>query len=149
MMRWEVFWLKVLVCSLVGSFLRGSACTREVRSSESANCRHVAVQVHGAGGSGSTASQRTNGELAPGHCCEESPRALVQRVPVGDHRARERLQAARPRAESQHFCLSPSQEHRHAVSARGRAPTERGSLSTCLLLLSGVGAFRLLALARM
>lgn len=39
------------------------------------------------GGRGSTASQRTDGEALSRPCCEESPRAVGQRVLVGDRRA--------------------------------------------------------------
>lgn len=44
-------------------------------------------QLLSSGGRGSTASQRSYGELAPKSCCGESLRASGQRVPLGDRAA--------------------------------------------------------------
>ena len=68
-------------------------------------------------------------------CCGESPRAIGQKVPTGDCKmAFLTLQLRYLHggvAVERHHLL---QQHSHAVSARLRAPTERGSLSPCFLL---------------
>lgn len=81
---------------------------------------------------GSTASQRTDGELLSQPCCEESPRALEQRVPAEGHRAavvlcRVSLCAKQLCGRSLSFAAPQTCRERQSDVA----PTERGSLSRC------------------
>merc|ERR1712137_755239 len=99
------------------------------------------------GGRGSTASQRTNGELAPDDAAGKVP------VPLG------RDASGRPRglgfnASSEAFCGALAKRLGPVAAAQAcrehslRVPTERGSLSSCLLqinfeshLLSGASSY--------
>jgi len=87
------------------------------------------------GGKRSRRGQRKHGFAAhrrgarSRQCCEESPRALVQRVPVGDHRTQVSSQAARPRAEPRRFCLG-----RLPAAQTCRERPQRGANRTGLTL---------------